>query len=77
MQCFAVITTENPQLSEIPDFGRVSKSKPLIVDDYKMIRIEAKRKTKFCDIPIPYGMELTMYVLEDDEAFTLSPKPEE
>lgn len=71
MQCYAVITTENPQLSEIPDFGRVSKKRPLVIDQFRMVRIEAKRKARFCDIPVPFGMEMTFHVLADDEEFAL------
>lgn len=67
MQCFAVITTTEPVASEIPDFGRVSIKKPLVIDQYKMVRIEAKRREKFCDIPVPAGMEMTFHVIADDE----------
>lgn len=72
MQCYAVITTEDSMASEIPDFGRVSKKKPLVIDQFKMVRIEAKRKEKFCNIPIPAGMEMTFHILADDEEFVLS-----
>lgn len=71
MQCYAVITTEDPMTSEIPDYGRVSKRKPLVIDQFKMVRIEAKRKEKFCSIPVPAGMELTLHVLADDEELVL------
>ena len=72
MQCYAVITTEDPQLSEIPDYGRVSKKKPLVIDQFRMVRIEAKRRERFCNIPLPVGMEMTFHVLADDEEFVLT-----
>jgi hypothetical protein len=71
MKCFAVITTEDQQWSEIPDYGRVRKNNPLVIDDFRMIRIEAKRKERFCDISVPSGMELTFHILGDDEELEL------
>jgi len=65
MQLFAVITSD--QVGTIPDFGLVGPKKPLIIDDFKMVRIEAKRRCKFGEIGIPAGVNLVLHVLEDDE----------
>jgi len=65
MQLFAVITSD--QTGTIPDFGLVGPNKPLIVDDFKMVRIEAKRRCKFGEIKMPVGVNLVLHVLEDGE----------
>lgn len=65
MQFFAVITSD--LTGTIPDFGKVQPDKPLIIDDFKMVRIEAKRRLPFGLIKLPTGVTCTMYVLEDGE----------
>ena len=65
MQLFAVITSD--QTGTIPDFGLVGPNKPLIVDDFKMVRIEAKRRCKFGEIKMPVGVNLVLHLLEDGE----------
>lgn len=69
MQFFAVITSD--LTGTIPDFGRVQHDKPLVIDDFKMVRIEAKRRLPFGLIPLPVGVKCTMHILEDDEELTL------
>jgi len=65
MQFFAVITSD--LTGTIPDFGKVQPDKPLIIDDFKMVRIEAKRRLAFGDIQLPVGVKCTMYILEDGD----------
>jgi len=69
MQFFAVITSD--LTGTIPDFGKVGPDKPLIVDDFKMVRIEAKRRLPFGLIQLPVGVKCTMHILEDDEELDL------
>lgn len=69
MQLFAVITSDKSGM--IPDFGTVRAGKPLVIDEFKMVRIEAKRREKFCNIPLPVGFEMTLHVLEDDQELEL------
>lgn len=69
MQFYAVITSD--LTGTIPDFGRVQPGKPLIIDDFKMVRIEAKRKCPFGEIVLPTGVRCTMHVLEDGEELNL------
>lgn len=66
MQLFAVITSDKEGM--IPDYGTVKPDKPIVVDQYKMIRIEAKRKLRFFEIELPVGVSCTLHVLDDDDA---------
>lgn len=46
-------------------FGRLSKDEPLIIDEFKMVKIEALMKCRIGEIPMPPGVTFTFLVNTD------------
>lgn len=69
MKLMAVIESEVS--GQIPDVGVVSRLRPLIIDEFKMVKIEAKRKCKFGEVRWPTGVTVTFVILKDDEDLDL------
>lgn len=69
MKLMAVIKSDVTGM--IPDIGHVSRLRPLVIDEFKMVKAEAKRRCKFGEIKMPTGVNVVLVVLEDDEEFDL------
>jgi len=69
MKLMAVITSEISGF--IPDVGTVSRLRPYVIDEFKMVKIEAKRKLKFGEVKMPNGVQVVLHILEDDEKLDL------
>lgn len=69
MKLMAVIESEVS--GQIPDVGVVSKLRPLVFDEFKMVKIEAKRKCRFGEVRWPTGVTATLVILKDDEELDL------
>jgi hypothetical protein len=69
MKLMAVIKSEVS--GQIPDVGVVSRLRPMIIDEFKMVKIEAKRRCKFGEVRWPTGVEVTFVILKDDEELDL------
>lgn len=69
MKLMAVLESEVS--GQIPDVGVVSRLRPLVFDEFKMIKIEAKRKCRFGEVRWPTGVKVTLVVLKDDEDLDL------
>lgn len=69
MKLMAVITSEVSGM--IPDIGTVSRLRPYVIDEFKMVKIEAKKKCKFGEVQMPQGVNVVLVILEDDEELDL------
>lgn len=69
MKLMAVIESEVS--GQIPDVGVVSRLRPLIIDEFKMVKIEAKRKCKFGEVRWPASVKMIFVILKDDEELDL------
>lgn len=49
-------------------FGYISPNKPLIIDEYQMIRAEARYKCPVGHIPMPNGVTFTLIVESDEDS---------
>ncbi len=69
MKLMAVIESEVS--GQIPDVGVVSRLRPLIFDEFKMVKIEAKRRCKFGEVRWPTGVHVTLVIMDDNEELDL------
>ncbi len=69
MKLMAVISSETPGF--IPDVGTIVRNKPLVIDEFKMVKIEAKKRRKFGEVKMPTGVSVLLVILEDDEELDL------
>lgn len=75
MKLMAVITSERSGV--IPNIGMVSRLRPTVIDEFKMVRAEARLKQKFGEIKMPNGVQVMLVVLKDDEELDLETLNEE
>lgn len=66
MKLYAELATEKSG-GTVNGFGYVTKDKPVVIDEFRMVMIEAKRGCKFGEVPIPEGMTLTLLVETEDK----------
>lgn len=65
MQLFCELTSEQPGV--VPMFGYIPKQGHLVIDEFQMVRIEAKTKLKFGEVSLPNGVTATMIVHNQEE----------